>query len=96
MSNLPLLIVMGLVAIVVACIVHARIDTTLPRAKFVFLSLVGTGSLPIGYVAVWAVANQRPDFSLVPFFTVGATLWVTALAYSVLFILSRKDIAPSH
>jgi hypothetical protein len=96
-SNLPLLSTLGIIAIIVACFVHGRVDTTLPRAKFVFLSLTGVGSLPLGYAALWVLADQQPlDFSLAPFVTFGLTLWVSALTYSVLYILLQKDTAPSY
>lgn len=97
MSNLPLLIALGIIAVVIACFVHGRVDTTLPRAKFVFLSLAGVGSLPLGYVALWVLADQQPlDFSLAPIATFGLTLWVSALVYSVFYILLQKDTAPSY
>ena len=94
MSILPLLI-LGMVAVAAACFAHSIVDTTLPRAKFVFLTLTGVGTLPLGYVALWAVTGQHPDFSLAPFVAFGFTLWVTALAYASLHTLCMKDEAPS-
>ena len=95
MSILPLLI-LGMAAVVLACFSHSIVDTTLPRAKFVFLALTGVGNLPLGYVALWAVTGQHPDFSLAPFVTFGLTLWVTALVYTSLRTLCMKDEAPSY
>ncbi len=95
MSILPLLII-GLVAVVVACFAHDLTETSLPRAKFVFLSLIGVGSVPLGYTALWVVAGQHPDFSLRPGVVFGLTLWVTALAYASLHTLCMKDEAPSY
>ena len=96
MSNLPLLVIIGVIAILVLCFVHGRVETAMPRSKFVVLSLFGLGSLPLGYVALWVIADQQPSFSLVPFVAFGATLWATALTYSVVSVLLKKDIAPSH
>ena len=94
-SILPLLII-AVIAVVAACLVHSFVDTTLPRAKFVFLSLTGVGSLPLGYVALWALAGQHPDFSLAPAVTFGLTLWATALVYASLHTLCMEDEAPSY
>ena len=95
MSILPLLIV-GIAAVAIACFAHSLADTSVVRPKFVFVSLTSLGALSFGYVAVWALADQRPDFSLTPFVTFGCTMWVTALAYSALIVLCMKDTAPSH
>lgn len=108
LSNLPLLAVIGIVAILGLCFVHGRIETAMPRSKFVALGLFSLGSLPLGYTTLWVVADQAPDFSLAPLMTFGLTMWVTALAYGAVVLLARtiavlarighsiwKDIAPS-
>ena len=95
MSILPLLIV-GIAAVAIACFAHSLADTSVVRPKFVFVSLTSLGALSFSYVAVWALADQRPDFSLAPFAIFGCTMWVTALAYSALVVLCLKDTAPSH
>ncbi len=107
MSNLPLLVV-GIVAVLGLCFVHSKIETAVPRSKFVLLGLFSLGSLPLGYTTLWVVADQAPDFSLAHFVAFGLTLWVTALAYGAVAVLARtiavlvrighsiwKDIAPS-
>ena len=95
MSNLPLLVIVGIVAVIALCFVHGRIDTVLPRAKFVVLALWGVGSLPVGYSLIWVLAGQRPDFNILPACVFGLTLWAAALAYATLVVLCKRDIAPS-
>ena len=94
MSNLSLLIGVGVVAVLVLCFLHGRVEAKMPRAKFVFLTLIGLGSLPIGYALLWVLAGDRPDFDLWPSVTFGLTLWASALAYSALVTLLLKA-APS-
>jgi hypothetical protein len=88
--------IVGFAAIIVACFAHDESGTTMARSKFVFLSLISVGSLPIGYVAFWALANQHPSFSLTFTFQLGVCLWVTAAAYSFVCTLAQRDIAPSN
>lgn len=100
MSNLPLLVV-GITAIIGLCFVHSKIETAMPRSKFVILGLFSLGSLPLGYTTLWVVADQAPDFSLAHFVAFGLTLWATALIYGAVGGLTRtvyaiwKAIAPS-
>ena len=54
MSNLPQLVVVGIAAVVALCFVHGRIDTVLPRAKFVVLALWGVGR---GFGAIAATTH---------------------------------------
>ncbi len=97
MSNLPLLVIIGVIAILVLCFVHGRVETATPRSKYVVLGLLGLGLASFGYVGLWLVFDQRPvDFSLTPFVVFGLTMWVTALVYSAIHVLCKKDIAPSH
>lgn len=95
MSNLPQLVVVGIAAVVALCFVHGRIDTVLPRAKFVVLALWGVGSLPVGYSLIWVLAGQQPDFNLFQACVFGLTLWAAALAYATLVVLCKRDMAPS-
>ena len=97
MSNLPLLVIIGVIAILVLCFVHGRVETAMPRSKYVVVGLLGFGLASFGYVALWVIADQAPlDFSLAPFVSFGLTMWVTALAYSAVHVLCKKDIAPSY
>ena len=101
MSNLPLLVIIGVIAIVGLCFVHGLIGTSVPRHEFVSLGLVSLGLVAFCYIALWVVADQAPvDFSLGPIFTFAVTMWATAVVYSTLSALLRhcrkKDIAPSH
>ena len=95
MSNLPLLVIVGIAAVIALCFVHGRINTVLPRAKFVVLTLWGVGSLFVGYTLIWVLAGQRPDFSLTQWCVFGFTLWAAAMAYATLVVLCKRDIAPS-
>ena len=99
MGNLPLLFVIGVVATLAMCFAHSRVETTMPRSQFVFLGLIGLGSLPFGYIALWVIADQYPSFSLAPFLVLGLTLWAAALLYGTIAVIAKvcqkKDIAPS-
>ena len=99
MGNLPLLFVIGVVATLAMCFAHSRVETTMPRSQFVFLGLIGLGSLPFGYIALWVIADQYPSFSLVPFLLFGIAMWAAALLYGAIAVIAKlrqkKDIAPS-
>ena len=63
------------------------------------LGLIGLGSLPFGYIALWVIADQYPSFSLVPFLFFGIAMWAAALIYGAIAVIAKlrqkKDIAPS-
>jgi len=95
MSTFLVWALIGIISVIVTCYVHGHIDTHMTRAKFVFCTLSVIGMIALGYVALWVIAGQHPDFSLAPVVGFGLTMVATAFAYSALVVLSQRDIAPS-
>ena len=95
MSNLPLLVVLGIVSVVALCALHAMLRPKVARSTFVVVALGTVGLALLGYVSLWAVSGQRPDFDLAPTLAFGLTTWVSAAGYAGLHIICKRSTAPS-
>lgn len=72
-----------------------ELEISLSRPRYVVQRLLGLGLAPFGYLALWTLSGQLPTFSLLPVLLLGVSLWVSALVYSTITVLLKKDTAPS-